>query len=338
MGEVFSVMGMVADALSAPAEPGPRMDVAGSVDMLAFGFDSQGSLPPELAQHLDGLRGRGILRILDVLFVSKDSHGTFRAHRGDSDLDASRRSRRVDALAAARRRQPRVGHRHGRAARATHIVGGRPRSRLDRASRAAHRAGHIRVAHVGTSEVGDRPPRRRAPVRRVSHRVRVPRARNDARRRTRPRRCLGRRTCGRTRGRAAWRRDARCARDRAASPVATQVIAALLDARLLDECEVDAAVGVLAAEGLVPPRLLARARAHADAALADLTSLPSGHWRAEVTRDTTGDVPTTYREGPKTRASVGILYWRPALPRCNDVCPLRRPQPEVTRWPRRAVG
>jgi hypothetical protein len=58
------------------------------------------------------------------------------------------------------------------------------------------------------------------------------------------------------------------------SPVATHVIAALLHAHLLDECEVDAAVGALAAEGLVPPSLLARARAHADATLADVTSLP----------------------------------------------------------------
>ncbi len=66
-----------------------------------------------------------------------------------------------------------------------------------------------------------------------------------------------------------------CSRPRnAASPVAAQVIAALLDARLLDECEVDDAVGVLAAEGLVPPRLLARARAHADATLADIIPLP----------------------------------------------------------------
>ena len=87
MGERFFVTSMAVDALSAPGEVGPRMDVAGSVDMLAFGFDTQEPLVPELAQHLDGLRGRGILRVLDVLFVSKDSHGTFRAHREDTLLD-----------------------------------------------------------------------------------------------------------------------------------------------------------------------------------------------------------------------------------------------------------
>ena len=54
----------------------------------------------------------------------------------------------------------------------------------------------------------------------------------------------------------------------AASPVVTQVIAALLDARLVDECEIDAAAGVLAAAGLIPPLLLDQARAHADATIA----------------------------------------------------------------------
>ena len=66
----------------------PRVDIADSVDVLAFGFDTQDSLPPDLAQHLAHLRGRGTLRILDVLYVSKDRHGTFRAHSGPDDLDA----------------------------------------------------------------------------------------------------------------------------------------------------------------------------------------------------------------------------------------------------------
>ena len=261
----------------APAELGARMDVAGSVDVLAFGFDTQEPLMPELAQHLDRLRGRGILRILDVLFVSKDSHGTFRAHRGDADLDAAsavpapRRSGSFSPTAAPSRASSRTD------------CSGNSRSwevgldldwieRLGVLIEPGTSALLMLVQAKWATDLLDT----RSPVRRVSDRVRVPRAGDDARRRPRPRRGFGRRARGRARRRAARCRDARSARDGAGPRrrVATQVIAALLDARLLDECEVDAAVGVLAAEGLVPPRLLAQARADADATIADVSPLP----------------------------------------------------------------
>ena len=54
-----------------------------------------------------------------------------------------------------------------------------------------------------------------------------------------------------------------------ADRIPTQVIAALLDARLLDESDVDEALGVLAAKGIIPPALLARARADADSTVVE---------------------------------------------------------------------
>ena len=191
------------------------MDIAGSVDVLAFGFDTQDSLPPELAQHLEPApRARH----------SPDSRRALRVEGFPRHVPSRIAETRISALSRRPPRRstlwhllvdgsPESGLVTERAARATHVVGGRPRSRLDRATRATHRAGHIRVAHAGASEVGERPTRRRAPVGRVSHRVRLPRAGNDARRRTRPRRHFSRRPRGRTLRGAARRRDARCARD-----------------------------------------------------------------------------------------------------------------------------
>jgi hypothetical protein len=51
------------------------MAVIGTVQLLAFGFDSQGSLPPGVVDRLHRLHGRGIIRLLDMLFVSKDERG-----------------------------------------------------------------------------------------------------------------------------------------------------------------------------------------------------------------------------------------------------------------------
>ena len=59
-----------------------------------------------------------------------------------------------------------------------------------------------------------------------------------------------------------------------ASKDPTQVIAALVDAGLLEECEVDAALGALAARGLVQSPLLEHARADADATISEITPLP----------------------------------------------------------------
>lgn len=64
------------------------MSVVGPVAVIVCGFDAQGPLPPEFLQQLTRLRGRGIIRILDVLVVSKDARGAFRAG-GGMELDAA---------------------------------------------------------------------------------------------------------------------------------------------------------------------------------------------------------------------------------------------------------
>jgi uncharacterized membrane protein len=51
------------------------MAFIGTVHLLAFGFDSQGSLPPGVADRLQRLHGHGIIRLLDMLLVSKDERG-----------------------------------------------------------------------------------------------------------------------------------------------------------------------------------------------------------------------------------------------------------------------
>ena len=58
----------------------------GTVALLVVGFDAQGWLPPDVGQQLDDLRGHGIIRVLDVLYVSKDEDGTFRVREGDHGL------------------------------------------------------------------------------------------------------------------------------------------------------------------------------------------------------------------------------------------------------------
>jgi hypothetical protein len=65
-----------------------HMAVIGTVHLLAFGFDSQGSLPPGVGDRLHRLHGHGIIRLLDMLFVSKDERGILGPATTDgTDLD-----------------------------------------------------------------------------------------------------------------------------------------------------------------------------------------------------------------------------------------------------------
>jgi len=54
------------------------MTLTGPIALLAFGFDAQGPLPVDVERRIDGLHGRGVVQILDVLYVSKDEHGSLR--------------------------------------------------------------------------------------------------------------------------------------------------------------------------------------------------------------------------------------------------------------------
>jgi hypothetical protein len=58
-----------------------------------------------------------------------------------------------------------------------------------------------------------------------------------------------------------------------ASTLATDVIPALVDAGLLDECDVDDAVNALADAGLVSRSVVVRARVHAEATVAEVSSI-----------------------------------------------------------------
>ncbi len=52
-----------------------RVVAVGTVHLLAFGFESQGRLPPDAMSRLHRLHERGAIRLLDVLYVSRDEHG-----------------------------------------------------------------------------------------------------------------------------------------------------------------------------------------------------------------------------------------------------------------------
>ena len=60
----------------------------GSVDLLVFGFDFDVVLPLGVRRQLDALRGRGIIRVLDVLYISNDDQGIFRVEQPREDLGA----------------------------------------------------------------------------------------------------------------------------------------------------------------------------------------------------------------------------------------------------------
>ena len=237
------------------------MNIPGSVDVLAFGFDRQDPLPTELARHLERLRGRGILRVLDVLFVSKDSHGKFRAHRPDADLSA------VSVIPST----------------LWHLL-------VDDSPESGVVADGL-IGQLTSWEVGldldwiERLELLIAPGTSALLMLVEAKWANDlldvvVRSGGFPIvfGCLERETmlvvgpdlaataaAARAAERSAARRGVEMldalAAAQPASTDPTRVIAALLDARLIDECEVDAAVRALVAKGLLPPQLLDRARA-----------------------------------------------------------------------------
>jgi uncharacterized membrane protein len=61
----------------------------GSVDLLVFGFGLEGALPFGVRARLDCLRGRGIIRILDLIYISNDEQGTFRVEQRSDGLNAA---------------------------------------------------------------------------------------------------------------------------------------------------------------------------------------------------------------------------------------------------------
>jgi uncharacterized membrane protein len=60
---------------------------AGPFDLLVFGFDAAQAMAPEVTRQLNLLRSHDFLRVLDVLFVSKDEQGAFSVGQEPDDLN-----------------------------------------------------------------------------------------------------------------------------------------------------------------------------------------------------------------------------------------------------------
>ena len=63
------------------------MAVVGTVHLLAFGFDSQYSVAPSVLDRAHRVTERGVIRLLDVLLVSRDAQGRLELHHDGGDLD-----------------------------------------------------------------------------------------------------------------------------------------------------------------------------------------------------------------------------------------------------------
>jgi uncharacterized membrane protein len=59
----------------------------GPIQMVVIGFETNDRFKGEIMQELDALRGRGVIRVLDLLFVMKDEAGDIFAFE-DTDLSA----------------------------------------------------------------------------------------------------------------------------------------------------------------------------------------------------------------------------------------------------------
>jgi uncharacterized membrane protein len=244
----------------------------GSVELLVFGFDGQRVLPPKLGRHLDQLRGRGLIRILDVLYVCKDAEGIFRADRVGVNVDA-----------------PSVP---GESALWQLLVEDDPESDdLPAASPEYYRScavgldldaaeGLARLIEPGTSallmlvepkwttELLDAVvtsggfPIILGCLERETMLVIGPNVASSVAAASSSERVAA------VRGAAML--DA-LSTAQPASTIATDVIPALVDARILDDSDVDDAICALAAAGLLSRSLVARARAHADSAAAEIS-------------------------------------------------------------------
>lgn len=65
------------------------MVAIGTVHLLAFGFESDGRLPPDVLSCLHRLHERGALRLLDVLCVARDEHGVLHRKNDGESLEVT---------------------------------------------------------------------------------------------------------------------------------------------------------------------------------------------------------------------------------------------------------
>jgi uncharacterized membrane protein len=59
----------------------------GPIQLIAFAFDSGDKFKGQIRRELDELRGRGLIRVLDLLFIMKEADGTVRSLQTSDLLD-----------------------------------------------------------------------------------------------------------------------------------------------------------------------------------------------------------------------------------------------------------
>jgi len=244
----------------------------GPLHLLVFGFDAPRLLAPEVRRQLNLLRRHNRLRVLDVLYVSKDEHGVFSVgHEGD-DLHpraALADSALWDLFDADAPEHPPAEPLELRSAREAGLdldaVEG-----LERLIEPGTCALLVLVELQWASDLleavlgsGGRPlvfgclePETMLVI--GSKVAAAARAAQDNERTTALR--------------GAAMLDA-LASTRMASTTAADVIQPLVAAGLLDDADVEDAIGALTHAGLVPPSSLARARNQASAAVAEISRI-----------------------------------------------------------------
>ena len=140
-------------SMHTPRKAHTHMAVLGTVFLLAFGFDSQGSLPPTVIDRLHSLRGRGGIRLLDALYVSRSVRGMLTPGHGSHGRRRQLGSARVDLVAVARRQRER--NHSPCTARAPQLVRDRLGSRGGREPRLPDRPRHLRAARPRRGALGN---------------------------------------------------------------------------------------------------------------------------------------------------------------------------------------
>src|SRR5436190_15620627 len=82
----FSSNGAVHAGADGAAEP-----LMGPIQLVVIGFDQQAQFRGEIIRALSQVRGRGVIRLVDALFVRKDEDGEISASMRESDFTSEQR-------------------------------------------------------------------------------------------------------------------------------------------------------------------------------------------------------------------------------------------------------
>src|SRR4051812_5917899 len=67
--------------------------LVGPIQLVVLGFPGEAQLQGDIQRALENLRGRGVIRIIDALFVRKDAQGRVSAAIRDSDMSLVERQK-----------------------------------------------------------------------------------------------------------------------------------------------------------------------------------------------------------------------------------------------------